>query len=69
MDNGRHYLVRSGLRAIQQHLPADEFLRVHRSYIVSFKKVSDVRNKTVYLDDLAIPISALYLDDVLRHFS
>lgn len=70
LDTGKYLLVRSSMKAIQEQLPSAEFIRAHRSYIVSFKKVRAIRNRTIYMDDATeIPISALYLDDVLKLFS
>ena len=68
LENGRHHLVRIQMKAIQQLLPENEFIRIHRSYIVPVKKVTSVRNKTATLRALQLPISALYLDDVMKVF-
>lgn len=68
--NGAHYhLVRMSLKAIQQQLPEKDFIRIHRSYIVPYKKISSLRNKTIYIDDLQIPVSGQYLDEVMKLLS
>jgi len=69
MNNGKYLLVRLSMKAIQQQLPEHDFIRVHRSYIVPFKKVSSVRNKTAYVSNAEIPISSQYIDDVLKRFN
>jgi two-component system, LytTR family, response regulator len=41
--NGRRYLVRSSLDALERALDPTRFARVHRSYIVRVDRVRDVR--------------------------
>lgn len=67
-DNGKKLLVRMSMKGISEKLPGDEFIRVHRSFIVPFSKVTSVRNKIIYLDKKEIPIGTNYVDDVLKLF-
>jgi DNA-binding LytR/AlgR family response regulator len=57
---GQHpMLVRTTLKNIQDQLPED-FIRVHRSYIVPLSKVDSVRNKTISIADKEVPLSNSY---------
>lgn len=67
-DNGKSLLVRMSMKTISEKLPATEFIRVHRSFIIPFSKVVSVRNKTIYLDKKEIPIGTNYVDDVMKLF-
>ncbi len=67
-DNGKKLLVRMSMKGISEKLPADEFIRVHRSFIVPFSKVISVRNKIIHLDKKEIPIGTNYVDEVLSMF-
>lgn len=67
-DNGKKLLVRMSMKGITEKLPADEFIRVHRSFIVPFSKVKSVRNKVIHLDKKEIPIGTNYVDTVLNLF-
>lgn len=52
------YLVSMHLKKIQAILPEDEFIRIHRSYIVSKKKISSISGNTVQIgDSISLPIS------------
>ncbi|NWL01889.1 DNA-binding response regulator [Flavobacterium collinsii] len=53
-------VARMTLKAIIQKLPETEFVRVHRSFIIPISKVSKIRNKIIYIDQVEIPISASY---------
>jgi DNA-binding LytR/AlgR family response regulator len=48
------------MRQMEEKLPAREFVRIHRSYIVPLARIEAVRNKVVYLTGLEIPIGATY---------
>lgn len=53
-------VARMTLKAIIQKLPETEFVRVHRSFIIPISKVSKIRNKIIYIDQIEIPISVSY---------
>lgn len=61
-------LVRMSMKAIAEKLPAAEFIRVHRSFIVPLSKVTSVRNKIIHIDKQEIPIGTNYVDEVLPLF-
>ncbi|WP_224996159.1 LytTR family DNA-binding domain-containing protein [Cesiribacter sp. SM1] len=46
-------------------LPADRFVRVHRSYIVSVNRVDKLERHQVTIGDLTVPISEAYRQDLL----
>lgn len=53
-------VARMTMKAILEKLPAAEFVRVHRSFIVPLSRIEKVRNKIVHIADEEIPISASY---------
>jgi DNA-binding LytR/AlgR family response regulator len=61
-------MARMSMKSLMEKLSATEFIRVHRSYIVPFAKVQAVRNKTIYLKNIEIPIGANYVDQVQQLF-
>ena len=69
LENGKYVLVRMSMKTVQEQLPAQDFVRVHRSYIVPFKKVTSMRNKNIYMGTLEIPISGMYMEEVQQRFS
>jgi DNA-binding LytR/AlgR family response regulator len=62
-------VARMTMKALIEKLPAAEFVRVHRSYIVPLKKVESIRNKTLQIGSKQIPLGNSYEADVLKHFS
>lgn len=47
-----------------KHLPADNFIRVHKSYVVSVNKIKSVERKSISVRDVKIPIG----DTFREHF-
>ncbi|MEN0052049.1 MAG: LytTR family DNA-binding domain-containing protein [Mucilaginibacter sp.] len=45
-------------------LPANGFVRVHRSYIVSKGKITKVDKRSVWLNDTEIPIGPSYVTEI-----
>ena len=61
-------LVRMTMKAMLEKLPNDEFLRVHRSFIVPLARILSVRNKTITLEAHEIPIGSSYETDFFAIF-
>ncbi len=53
-------VVRLTMKAIMEKLPAKQFVRVHRSYIVALSKVESIRNKVIQINGEEIPVSNSY---------
>ena len=59
-------ITRETISNIESKLPSNEFLRTHRSYIVSIPKIDSFTNEFLELDKKAIPISRSYKENVLQ---
>jgi two-component system, LytTR family, response regulator LytT len=53
----KSYIVHSTLKKIEEKLPKDLFIKIHRSYIINFSKIIDIEDNTVVIDKNVIPIS------------
>lgn len=60
IDNQKTIVARMTMKAILEKLPAAEFARAHRSYIIPISKIDKVRNKMIYIGEEEIPLSASY---------
>lgn len=56
LKGGIQVVTRMTLKTMEQKLPNNDFIRVHRSYIVSFPYIDSVRNKVICLGEKEIPI-------------
>ena len=59
-------LTLSNFKNIEEKLPSDVFLRVHRSYIVSLKHIKSVQRNRILIDGVRIPIGQSYKDEFIR---
>lgn len=56
------------LSALEKKLPADMFMRVHRSYIVNRSWINALKGRDLVIRDVAIPVSARYFEVVRKEF-
>jgi len=56
----KSYVVRDILKDIESKLPEEQFLRVHKSYVVNKKYIKSFNGKFVIVDDQFIPIRRGY---------
>lgn len=69
LKNKKPLVLRLTMKAIAQKLPAEQFVRVHRSYIISVNNIEQVRNKTLTIQGVEIPISSSYEQDFFRRIN
>ena len=61
LTNSTPVLTQLSMKAIEEQLPSDRFMRVHRSFIVNLKKISVIeRNRIVFASKVFIPVSEQY---------
>ncbi len=58
-------ITRETITSIEAKLPKNDFIRIHRSFIVSINKIESFTNEFVEINKKAIPISRSYKKEVL----
>lgn len=66
-DNAQ-VVARMTMKGILEKLPALDFVRVHRSFIVPMSRIEQVRNKVIYFLDKEIPIGKSYEEAFFERF-
>ncbi|WP_299443124.1 LytTR family transcriptional regulator DNA-binding domain-containing protein [uncultured Aquimarina sp.] len=56
------------LKKIEAQLPLDQFLRVHRSYVINIHSVNGFEGNMLFIDDKKIPVGKTYKNDVFKLF-
>jgi hypothetical protein len=59
------YVNYNRMKHIEAKVPHDQFIRVHRSYIVRIDKIDNIEQESLQLGDKIIPIGASYKSDLL----
>ena len=61
LANSKPVMTLLSMKFIEEQLPADRFMRVHRSYIVNLTKISVIeRNRIIFDGKVYIPVSEQY---------
>jgi DNA-binding LytR/AlgR family response regulator len=56
----KKYLVLGTLTGMHEQLPAEKFVRIHRSYIVNRDKIGAVKGHKIYINEYELPVGKLY---------
>jgi DNA-binding LytR/AlgR family response regulator len=64
ITSNEQYLVHYTLKKLLEELPATNFLRVHKSYIIAKDKIKFFEGNYVKVADKDIPIGASYKDEI-----
>lgn len=63
-DEKRALVTHQTMKSVEEMLPADMFMRVHRSYIVALGKIRTIdRNNCIYIGNEVIHVSEGYTDN------
>lgn len=62
----RAVLTKMSLKAMEEKLPADKFVRVHKSYIVAADKITVIKRDLINIGSIEIPVSDFYKENLLR---
>ena len=68
LANKTKIVARLSMKGILEKLPEKNFIRVHRSFIISIKKVKAIVNKNIQIEDFVIPIGDTYKEEILKLF-
>jgi DNA-binding LytR/AlgR family response regulator len=63
---GSNVVTRETISSIEAKLPQQDFIRVHRSYVVALNSITSFTSELVEIDKKQIPISRSYKETVLR---
>lgn len=59
-------ITKQSISSVEAMLPEKEFLRIHRSYIVSLGKIKSFTNEVIAIEKAEIPIGRLYRNEVMK---
>lgn len=62
-------VVLSTMKAFEKQLPTEDFLRIHKSYIVNLRRVEKFNSKAVELDNEVLPLSRNRKSDLVEALS
>ena len=67
--DAKNYIVHSTLKKIEDKLPKDLFLKVHRSFIINTKKIVDIEDNSVLIAKDVIPVSRSNRPELMKRLN
>lgn len=65
----QNYTVHSTLKKIEEKLPVDLFLKVHRSFIINVDKIIDIEDNSVLIKKDVIPVSRSNRPELMKRLN
>ena len=65
----KNYTVHSTLKKIEDKLPIDLFLKVHRSFIINVRKIIDIEDNSVLIKKAVIPVSRSNRSELMKRLN
>ena len=59
-------ITRLSIKAMEENLPSNKFVRTHKSFVVAIDKIKSLRNSRIKLDDAEIPLSDHYKEHFFK---
>ncbi|HVV05119.1 MAG TPA: LytTR family DNA-binding domain-containing protein [Puia sp.] len=69
VTRSKKIITRQPISSIENNLPADSFIRIHRSYLVSIRKIESYTNEFVEIAQQELPIGRMYRLSLLSALS
>jgi DNA-binding LytR/AlgR family response regulator len=57
------YVIYITMKKVEQILPSDQFIRVHRSFVVALRHIDYVEGNIIHIGDKEVPIGKSFRDD------
>jgi DNA-binding LytR/AlgR family response regulator len=61
-----YYVVHQTMKALEEQLPADRFMRVHKSYIIALSAIRSIDGNIIHLEKAEIPLGNVYRDALMK---
>lgn len=57
-------VVRMSMKTVEEQLPQQQFIRIHKSYIVAIESITSIKKNSVFLGDLELPVGETYREAI-----
>ena len=63
-NSNKPLIIRSSLKSIEEQLPSNKFIRIHKSYLISVESIIAIRKNSVFIKDKELPVGDTYREAV-----
>jgi two-component system response regulator LytT len=68
LSEDKPLLSLTSMKSLEEKLPENKFMRIHRSYIVSLDKIKSATKNSVQIDKITIAVTDQYKDNFMKFF-
>ena len=65
-SSSKPVVTRMSMKAMEEQLPSGQFIRIHKSYIVSVAFITSVRKSSLMIGNEELPVSETYQDALMK---
>jgi DNA-binding LytR/AlgR family response regulator len=67
----KKFVIHSTMKSLERRLPSNDFMRIHRSYIVNLTKIESIEDTTIFMNhkQIQVPVGASYKNDFLARLN
>lgn len=66
--DSKRRVVRMSLSELQEQLPTQQFIRIHKSHIVNKKQLTEIRSNSIMIQSHELPVGRVYQQSVEEFF-
>jgi DNA-binding LytR/AlgR family response regulator len=60
------YVTSMTMTEVERRLPSDQFIRIHKSYLVPFSKIQRMSGNEIFIRDTALPVGQTYRRELIE---
>ncbi len=65
-SSSKAVITRMGMKSMEEQLPNTQFIRIHKSYIVSVAFITAIRKSSVFVEQQELPVSETYQESLMK---
>ncbi len=69
VTSDKKYITHNTIKALEEKVNKNCFMKVHRSYIINLTKIGNIRENDLFINGIEIPVSKAHKQDVLKRLN
>lgn len=65
VTRSKKYLVHQSMKSVEEKLPSDNFIRIHKSYIAAINKIHSIEGNMIVIGEHTLPISRQLKEEII----
>ena len=61
-NSNKPLVIRNTIKSIENDLPSNKFVRIHKSFIISIDNITSIKKSSVFIKDMELPVGDTFRD-------